>query len=212
MISIKSFTFNLFAINTYLLSDETGECIIIDPGCSKLSEEEQLSTYIEQKGLTVKAQVVTHYHIDHIMGISYVKEKYKTGVTAHRDGRIFWENSPRESNDYGLPAIKIIPPDHFVEEHDKIRFGNSELEVLLVPGHADGSICLVNHQQKFLIAGDVLFYGSIGRTDLPTGNFDVLRENILTKLFTLDDNFVVYPGHGQKTNIGLERIHNPFIN
>lgn len=212
MISIKSFTFNLFATNTYILSDETGECIIIDPACSKPNEEEQLSSYIEQKSLTVKAQVVTHYHVDHVLGISFVKEKYKIGATAHADGKVFWENSPRETTNYGLPVLKVIPPDHLVEEHDKITFGNSEVEVLLVPGHANGSICLVNHEQKFLIAGDVLFYGSIGRTDLPTGDFDVLKDNILKKLFTLDDNFVVYPGHGQKTNIGLERLHNPFIN
>jgi hydroxyacylglutathione hydrolase len=211
MINIQSLTFNPFATNTYILSDETGECIIIDPAVSKPKEESELSSYIRDKGLTVKSQVITHYHVDHVLGVPFVKDTYHVGATAHRDGRLFWENSAIKAFDYGLSVVNIIPPDHFVEEHDKITFGNSELEVLLVPGHAAGSICLVNHAQKFIIAGDVLFHGSIGRTDLPTGDFDLLRENIFTKLFTLDDNYTVYPGHGQKTYIGLERLHNPFI-
>lgn len=211
MITVKSFIFNLFATNTFVLSDESGECIIIDPGCSKPAEEEELVAYINKKALTPKAQVITHYHIDHVLGIKFVKDTYGIGAIAHPDGSVFWENTGFQGYEYGLKISEILPPDHFVVERDKITFGNSEFEVVEVPGHADGSICLINHPQKMVIAGDVIFYGSIGRTDLPTGNFDVLKENILKKLFTLDDNYVVYPGHGQKTNIGMERLHNPFI-
>ncbi len=211
MINIKCFTFNLFATNTFVLSDETGECIIIDPGCSNPLEEQELSAYINENSLTPKAQIITHYHVDHIMGIRFVKETYGIGATAHHDGRIFWEDFHTQGYVYGLNADMIIAPEHFVKEADKISFGNSEFEVLLVPGHADGSICLVNYAQHFVMAGDVLFYGSIGRTDLPTGNFQLLRQSIQNKLFSLDDNFTVYPGHGAETTIGMERLHNPYI-
>ncbi|MGE5382470.1 MAG: MBL fold metallo-hydrolase [Omnitrophica WOR_2 bacterium] len=211
MITVKSFIFNLFATNTYILSDETGECIIIDPASSKPSEEEELTEYIKKKSLIPKAQVITHYHVDHVVGIKFVKDTYGIGATAHKDGKIFWENTEKQGYEYGFNTLNILPPDHLVVENDIITFGNSELQVIEVPGHAAGSICLINHQQRFLIAGDVIFYGSIGRTDLPTGDFDLLRENILTKLFILNDNFVIYPGHGQKTHIGMERLHNPFI-
>lgn len=211
MITIKSFPFNLFGTNTYILSDETGDCVIIDPACSNSSEQEVLTNYISQKGLHPIAQLITHYHIDHILGIEFVKNQYGIGATAHEGGQKLWEHAPKGGTVYGLSIDRIIPPDYFVKEHDKIKFGNSELEVLYTPGHADGSICLVNHTNKFVIAGDVLFYGSIGRTDLPTGDFDVLKENIVTKLFVLDDEYIVYPGHGQKTSIGLERMQNPFL-
>lgn len=211
MITIKTFTFNLFATNTFVLSDETGECMIIDPGCAKPSEQAELSEYITKKALTPVLQVITHYHIDHITGIRFIKDTYGIGATAHPDGHIFWENKSAHESQYGFTS-EIVPPENFVKEGDKLKFGNSEFDVVLIPGHADGSICLINHAQKILIAGDVIFYGSIGRTDLPTGDFDILIENIRQKLFTLDDNFVVYPGHGQKTTIGFERLHNPFIN
>lgn len=211
MITIKSFTFNLFATNTIVLSDETKECIIIDPGCSNPDENEELSSYISENSLIPKAQIITHYHIDHIMGIRFVKETYGIGATAHPDGKIFWENISAQGYVYGLSPDMIIAPDHFVKEKDKISFGNSEFEVLLVPGHADGSICLVNYPQRFVLSGDVLFYGSVGRTDLPTGDFQLLRQSIQNKLFSLDDDFTVYPGHGQKTTIGMERMHNPYI-
>jgi hydroxyacylglutathione hydrolase len=211
MITIKSLTFNLFATNTFILSDESGECIIIDPACGNHSEEEELSGYIESRSLIPVKMIITHYHLDHILGIGYVKNKYGIGATAHPNGKIFWENADSRTIDYGLKRSDIIPPDYFINDGDTIKFGNSELEVIYVPGHADGSICLVNHKQKFVIAGDVLFYGSIGRTDLPTGDFDVLLDGIVHKLFLLDDSYSVYPGHGQKTEIGMERLHNPFI-
>ncbi len=211
MITLKCMVFNIFATNTYILSDETGECVIIDPACSNASEEEEMARYIESKSLKPVKLIITHYHIDHIQGITFVKNKYGIGPTAHPDGQLFWENAESKIFGYGLKTSGFFPPDHFVNDGDKIKFGNSELEVIYVPGHADGSICLVNHQQKFVIAGDVLFYGSIGRTDLPTGDFDVLIDGIVNKLFTLDNDYLVYPGHGQKTEIGMEKLNNPFI-
>ncbi len=211
MINIKYFTFNLFATNTFILWDETGECIIIDPGCSNHIEEEELFSFIRSNSLIPKAQIITHYHVDHILGIKYVKDKFGIGATAHPDGKVFWENSRSQGFDYGLYATDIIAPEYYIRENEKVVFGNSELSVLYVPGHADGSICLVNAPQRFIIAGDVLFYGSVGRTDLPTGNFNLLKRSILEKLFILDDDYTVYPGHGQTTSIGIERMHNPYI-
>lgn len=210
MITVKILTFNLFSVNTYILSDETKECIIIDPGCSNHSEEEKLRDYITNESLKPVAQVITHYHIDHILGIEFVKNTWGLPAIAHAKGNLFWQNK-KMGYEFGLDASKIVEPEIFVEEGEKIRFGNSELDVIYVPGHADGSICLINHNQKFVIAGDVLFYGSIGRTDLPSGDFDILKKGISEKLFTLDDNYIVYPGHGQKTVIGMERLHNPYI-
>lgn len=212
MITVKSLVFNLFGTNTYILSDETNECVIIDPACSNPKEEKELEDYISEKGLTPVAQIITHYHIDHVLGIRFVKDKYGIGATAHPDGKVFWESTVKRGYDYGLYQIKIVRPDFLIKENDKLTFGHSELDVLYTPGHADGSICLLNHQQHFAIVGDVIFYGSIGRTDLETGNFDVLRESILHKIFTLKDEYTLYPGHGQKTIVGLERIHNPYIN
>lgn len=211
MISIRTLTFNLFGTNTYVLYDETGECILIDPACSKPSEEEELSKFIHSKNLTPVAQIATHYHIDHVLGMKFVKSKYGLAPTAHPDGKIFWENSSRVGSEYGFNGDLVIAPDFFINEGDVVKFGNSELRILDTPGHAAGSVCLVNDDQRFVIAGDVLFYGSIGRTDLPTGDFDLLLDSIKNKLFTLNDNFIVYPGHGQKTTIGMERLHNPFF-
>lgn len=212
MITVKPLVFNLFGTNTYVLSDETNECIIIDPACSNQKEEEALDNYISEKGLTPVAQIITHYHIDHIAGIRFIKNKYGIGATAHPEGKIFWESPFNRGFDYGLKNIEIVRPDFLINENDKVTFGHSEFDVLYVPGHADGSICLVNHNQHFAIVGDVIFYGSIGRTDLETGNFEVLRKSILDKIFTLKDEYTLYPGHGQKTMVGLERIHNPYIN
>lgn len=211
MINIKCFTFNLFATNTFILWDETGECIIIDPGCSNHTEEEELFNFIRSNSLIPKAQIITHYHVDHILGIKYVKDTFGIGATTHPDGQVFWDNSRNQGFDYGLYATEIIAPEYYIRENEKVVFGNSELSVLYVPGHADGSICFVNAPQRFIIAGDVLFYGSVGRTDLPTGNFNLLKKSILEKLFILDDDYTVYPGHGQTTTIGIERMHNPYI-
>lgn len=211
MVTIRSFTFNFFSTNTFVLSDETKQCIIIDPGCSKPAEEEELVKYIEKNNLTPVAQVITHFHIDHVLGISFIFNKYGIEATAHEGGKVFWENSESLGFRFGFKGDEFREPKHFVKEGDLIKFGDSEFEVIEVPGHADGSICLVNNKQHFIMAGDVIFYGSIGRTDLPTGDFDILKTNILNKIFTLDDNYVIYPGHGQKTTVGMERLHNPFI-
>jgi glyoxylase-like metal-dependent hydrolase (beta-lactamase superfamily II) len=124
---------------------------------------------------------------------------------------MFWETASEFGSVFGIKVENMITPVNFIEEGDILHYGNSSLEVLYTPGHADGSVCLVNHTDRYVIAGDVLFRDSIGRTDLPTGNFDILYKSITTKLFTLPDDYVVYPGHGPETTIGYEKQNNPFL-
>lgn len=211
MITIDSLVFNSFAVNTYLLSDEENNCVIIDPGCENEYEQKRLSAFIEQKGLTPVALINTHFHIDHILGNLFVAKKYGLKVIGHTGSKIFWETAKEFGTVFNLQVHEIVKPEIFAEDGETLKFGGIELEIRYTPGHADGSICLISHEGRFVIAGDVLFNGSIGRTDLPTGDFDVLMDSIKQKLFTLPDDYTVYPGHGPETGIGYEKITNPFL-
>lgn len=211
MIQIKKFAFNPFQTNTYLLYDETKECAIIDAACEDDYEKQTLMDFIEANGLKPVQLIYTHCHVDHVLGNSFVTEQYNLKPSVHPKGKLFWETTREFSSVFNVSISEPFHPGNFLEEGDTIKFGNSELQVIYTPGHADGSICLYSKEQNFLIAGDVLFQGSIGRTDLPTGNFDVLSESIKGKLFVLPDETVVYPGHGPETSIGFEKKNNPFV-
>lgn len=211
MISIKIFVFNAFEVNSFVLFDETHECIIVDPGCHSPEEKDTLTRFIEENNLKPVVLVNTHFHIDHILGNHYLCQKYGLIPTGHAGGSMFWRTAREFGSVFNMNIDEVEKTGIFVEDGDMIRFGTSALEVRYTPGHADGSVCLVNHDQKFVIAGDVLFYGSIGRTDLPTGNFDTLMDSIVNRLWVLDDNYIVYPGHGPETSIGFERRNNPFL-
>ncbi len=211
MINIKKFVFSPFSENTYLLYDETGECIIIDPGCYSPYEENILTGFIKSNNLKPVRQIFTHCHIDHIFGINFIHEQFGLNPEIHRAALPFLTNATQHAGMFGFEIQKPVKPKTFIAEGDKIKFGSSELDVVYTPGHADGSICFINFPQKFVITGDVLFRDSIGRTDLPTGDFDLLMDSIHTKLFTLDDDFTVYAGHGEDTTIGYEKVNNPFI-
>ncbi len=211
MINIKIFVFNSFSVNGFVLYDETRECVVIVPECHSDEEKQELSDFIQEKSLKPVAVINTHFHVDHILGNQFVCARYGLKPTGHAAGSMFWRTAREFGSVFNLNIDEVVKPGILVEDGDLITFGNSVLEVRYTPGHADGSICLVNHAQKFIIAGDVLFNGSIGRTDLPTGDFDTLMESIHTKLFVLDDAYIVYPGHGPKTSIGFERRNNPFI-
>jgi len=211
MIIIKSFCFNSFEENTYILSDETGQCIIIDPGCHLANEEKELSSYISENQLKPVRLLNTHCHIDHILGNYYVATKYDLKPEIHRNEIKVLESSVYVSQLYQINLSPSPQPGRFIEEGETIIFGKSKLETLFTPGHSPGSITFYCREQAFVISGDVLFERSIGRTDLPGGNYEVLIDAIMTKLLPLGDEVAVYSGHGAPTTIGMEKKFNPFL-
>jgi len=211
MIKIKRFIFNPFQENTYILSDETNECIIVDPGMDGAAEEEQFTDYISEQHLKPVLLVNTHTHIDHILGNNFVASHYNLKLAAHKDSVQFIKRAKGQAQMFGMEMDETKSIDSFLSEDKTLDFGHSSLQVLHTPGHADGSLCFYSEKDGFVISGDVLFNQSIGRTDLPTGDYDVLQKSIWEKLFTLPDETIVYSGHGPETQIGFEKIHNPFV-
>ncbi len=208
---IKSFTFNFASENTYVLYDDTKEAVIIDPGCSDISEQKKLTDFIAANRLKVVRLLNTHCHLDHVMGNPFVVEKYGVGLEIHKNEIPVLNTAVASGLRFGIRVPEQPEPTAFLEENDVINFGNTQLKVLYAPGHSPGSICFYNEAESYLIGGDVLFYGSIGRTDLPGGNHTQLIKSIETCLMTLPDTVKVFSGHGQVTTIGKERISNPFL-
>ncbi len=211
MMRVASLTFNPFQENTYIVFDETKECIIFDPGCYDETEKMRLVNFIEQEGLKPIRLINTHCHIDHVLGNRFVAEKYNLGLEIHRGELPVLESTVSYGAFFGLTVEPSPEPSLFLEEGDMVTFGNSELEVLFTPGHSPASISFFSKKDNILIAGDVLFYLSIGRTDLPGGNHAMLIKSIREKILPLGDEVIVYSGHGPKTNIGFERMNNPFL-
>lgn len=208
---IARFVFNAFAENTYLLFDRTGECAIIDPGCNNEAEETSLVKFIQLQGLKPVKLINTHFHIDHVLGNHFVSETYHLVPEFHEEGMYFYGVQEDIALNYGLKYNGSRKPDEFLKDGDRVHFGESVLKVIHVPGHSRDSICLYNEEARILISGDVLFQGSIGRTDLPGGDYDTLIHGIKNKLFILGDDTKVYPGHGDATTIGDEKQYNPFF-
>jgi hydroxyacylglutathione hydrolase len=210
---VHFFTFNDFEENTYILIDETTkDCIIIDPGCNGSAETSTLSQFITQNNLNPIRLINTHCHIDHILGNSFVSQKYNLKLEAHA-GEIPVLNAGQSvAQMYGIPYVPSPEISSFLDESIKIELGKESLEILFCPGHSPASICLYNKTSNFLIAGDVLFHRSIGRTDLPGGDHDTLIKSIREKLWNLPNETKVFPGHGISTNIGDEKSYNPFLN
>lgn len=211
MIRIHSFTFNPFQENTYLLINEQKECIIIDPGCYYEEERHAFLHYIESESLKPVRLLNTHCHLDHIFGNRLVAATFGLGLEIHPQEQVVLDRSPAAGALYNVPFEPSPAPSHFLQHGDLISWGADKLEVLLTPGHSPGSICFYCAAQQLVISGDVLFYQSIGRTDLPGGDHDTLIQSIHTQLFPLGDAVKVYPGHGPATTIGAERMHNPFL-
>lgn len=212
MLKIKSFTFNPFQENTYLLYDSTGECLIFDPGCYDSHEEQVLVHFIEKEGLKPVKLINTHAHIDHVFGNDFVFRKYGLRPWLHKLDLPILQNLEAVGKMYGVNATPSPEPEGFLDENDIVRFGATELKLFFTPGHSPGSLCFYNEDSRMLIAGDVLFQLSIGRTDLPGGDHGTLIESITEKLMKLPDDVTVFPGHGPTTTIGFERKNNPFIN
>jgi len=211
MIKVNSFQFNAFQENTYLIHDETRDAVIIDAGCYDKDEHNELTSFIEINNLNVIKLINTHSHVDHVLGCNFVKEYYKVKLGIHKLDEPTLRSVKVYAPAYGFVHYEEANADYFFEEGEKITFGHSEMEILFVPGHAPGHVAFVNKEQKICISGDVLFYRSIGRTDLPGGDFNTLIRSIREKIFPLGNDMVVYPGHGPATNVGDEIKQNPFL-
>ncbi|WP_422360827.1 MBL fold metallo-hydrolase [Reichenbachiella sp.] len=210
MIQIQNFVFNPFMENTYVLYDETKEAIVIDPGCYEQAEKDELTDFIESNELKVVKLINTHCHIDHVFGNAFVKKKYGVSLVIHKEDEATLKSVEVYAPAYGFQNFETTEAEEFFAEGDQVKFGNSALDIFFTPGHAPGHVVLVNQEQNICIGGDVLFDGSIGRTDLPGGDFDTLIKSIHEKVFALQDDTVVYPGHGGTTTVGKEKVSNPF--
>ncbi len=208
---VQSFTFGPFQENTYILYDDSKECVIVDPGCYSQAEENELKNFVTQNNLKVVKLLNTHCHVDHVAGNAFVFDTYGFKPIIHKDDLPVLDSQQRVSEMYGLPCNISPRPESFIQQHDIVEFGNSKLKVIHTPGHAPGHVVFYNEEEKFLINGDVLFKRSIGRTDLPLGNHDQLINSIKTKLFVLPEETVVYCGHGPNTTIGEEKKLNPYL-
>ncbi|HEU5290739.1 MAG TPA: MBL fold metallo-hydrolase [Cyclobacteriaceae bacterium] len=196
--------------NTYVLFDETSECVIVDPGCVEKEEENELTEFIESNQLVVKQLINTHCHIDHVLGNAFIKRKFNVPLLIHPIEEPMLRAVKSYASNYGFFQYQDSTPDSFLNEGDHVTVGNQKLEVLFVPGHSPGHIAFYHPASKVLIGGDVLFENSIGRTDLPGGDFETLINSIHQKFFTLPDDVTVYCGHGSETSIGFEKRTNPF--
>lgn len=212
MITIRSFTFNLYQENTFILHDESGECAIIDPGCSDGPEQDLLVRYIRENKLKPAILLNTHCHVDHVLGNKFVFDMYGLKPCFHKLEEALLHAAVYYAQAVGVRYEPSPPAERFLSEGETVSFGNSALKSLFTPGHSPGSLSFYSESQAFLIGGDVLFNGSIGRTDLPGGEFDTLIASIKNQLLTLPGPVKVYPGHGPETTIGFERLNNPFLN
>lgn len=211
MLKVQSFTFNPVQENTYVVYNENRECCIIDPGCYFTAEQEALTAFIEKEELTPILLLNTHCHLDHIFGNRFVHEKWGLELHLHQKEKVVLDHGPASGDMYQLPFRNYEGALHWLEEGVELKIGSDALQVFFTPGHSPGSVSFYSEADKFVIAGDVLFQGSIGRTDLPGGDFDTLARSIRTRLYTLPDDVTVYSGHGPETTIGAEKRTNPFV-
>ena len=208
---IKKFTFNPFEENTYVVYEPQGNCFIFDPGCYDRSEQQVLKGFIKDNGLTPVRLINTHTHIDHILGNAFIHREFGLRPELH-EAELEWLRAGEKVADmYGINYEGSPDPERFLDEGDVLNLGDAELEVLFTPGHSPAELSFYCHSENWLIAGDVLFRESIGRTDLPGGNYDVLMRSIREKILPLGDEVTVYSGHGPDTTIGHEKRNNPFI-
>lgn len=216
MLALKSFTFSPVQENTYVLYNEQKQCCIIDPGCYFPEERDELKTGIIKTGLTPVLLLNTHCHLDHVFGNKFIYDTWGLPLHIHQKEKPVLDFAPQSGQLYQLPFDQYDGPLVYLKEGNKIYLGDeeidsNELEIRFTPGHSPGSISFYHEAGNFIIGGDVLFNGSIGRTDLPGGDFDILVNSIQTQFFTLPDDTKVYSGHGPLTTVGFEKMNNPFV-
>jgi len=205
--------FNPYEVNTFIISASDGQCAIVDPACCSPDEQATLKKYIDDNGLRPVWLINTHGHFDHVIGNAYVcKTWQQVKSAAHRDDLFLMENAYRQGEMFGFTVEQPPTPTVFLTDDEIIKLGDDvNLHVRHIPGHSPGSIVIHAPEQNWVIVGDVMFYGSIGRTDLPGGNYELLISGIERKLMALPPETKVYTGHGPETTIGRERKHNPFL-
>ncbi|WP_423779164.1 MBL fold metallo-hydrolase, partial [Algoriphagus aquimarinus] len=211
MLYIKSFTFNPFQENTYLLYDENGNGTLIDPGCFDLAERKELLDFVTEKNIRVTQLLNTHCHIDHVLGNAWAKKTFGVELLIHKEEEAVLKAVEVYAPNYGFVGYESSEADGFLKEGDEIKVGDEVLKIIFVPGHAPGHVVFHHEATHQCIAGDTLFRGSIGRTDLPGGDHELLLSKIKSQLFTLPEETVIYPGHGPETTIAFEKTHNPFV-
>ena len=212
MSKVITLTFNPFQENTYLVYDDTGECVIFDPGCYQAHEKEELVNTIERLQLKPVRLINTHCHVDHVFGNKFVADTYQLPLECHEGELPVLQAVPQVCMMYGIPYPEVSPiPGAYLQAGETLEFGSSQMEIFFTPGHSPASLCFYDKKGGFVIGGDVLFRESIGRTDLPGGDHATLLKSIETQLFPLPDDTEVYPGHGPKTTIGYEKANNPFL-
>lgn len=211
MLHVKVFALNPVQENTYIVYNNNGKAIIIDPGCYSNAEQEMLKRFLEQNSLTPVQLLNTHCHLDHVFGNKWVYETFGLELHIHPNEELVLQYAPTSGLKWGLPFENYNGPLYFLHEGNSVFLDEDEFKILLTPGHSPGSICFYNAQQNFVIGGDVLFYESIGRTDLPGGSHETLLNSIQQELFVLPDETIVYNGHGRRTTIGHEKKYNPFL-
>ena len=209
---IKKFTFNPFMENTFVVWDEkTHEAAVVDPGMSDEVEELEIKSFIEENTLDIKYLINTHCHIDHILGCRFVKEKYNPVYYIPEKDLPLYDNADKQAEMFVVTMGKLPKIDKYLTEDERIKLGSESFSNLFTPGHTPGEFSLYFDESQFCITGDVLFREGIGRTDLYGGDYNTLIKSIKTKLFSLPDDIIIYPGHGNESTIGYEKLHNPFL-
>ncbi len=211
MLYVESFTFNPFSENTYLVYNDEKEAFLIDPGNMPDAETHVLESFITSKKLKIKNILLTHAHIDHIIGLQWAFDAFKVPVLMHSNETEILEQAPFTAKKYGFFFPAFTGETTLIKEDEELKLGSDTFQIFEVPGHSPGSVAFYNETNEFVISGDALFMMSIGRTDLYKGDYDQLIRSIKTKLLTLPEATKVYSGHGNSTTIGFEKAHNSFL-
>lgn len=211
MLQIQGFVFNFASENTYLLYNENKNAWLIDPGNMNEQETKAIEGFIAENELKIQKILLTHAHIDHVLGLQWAFDTFKTPVILHQEDQEVLDMLQASGMRFGMNIDPVKVDIAYIQEGDELELDGEKFKIYHVPGHSPGSVVYHNENQKFMISGDVLFEGSIGRTDLYKGNHEQLITGIKTKLFVLDDDTQVFSGHGNPTSIGFEKEHNPFF-
>ncbi|MDG1046360.1 MAG: MBL fold metallo-hydrolase [Bacteroidia bacterium] len=211
MTKVYQLSYGPFAENTYVIADDDLNAIIVDPGMYHPEENVKFFEFINSQQLKPCRLLLTHAHLDHVFGVNWVNKTYELTPEIHNDDQIVYDSAEVVAKQYGLNMNKLVPSNISLVHNQVFKFGGSEFRIIHTPGHSPGSVCFRNDNEGYIISGDVLFQGSIGRTDLPGGDYNVLMRSINEHIISLDEDTIVYSGHGPVTNVGQEKVSNPFL-